>query len=108
MRTISAIFLGFPLSFLAACGGTEPPPNVPPAATGAPTTGPPATTAPRPATPEKPAVSSACPGKVDTHDGLQEVTDEALLKQALGEPGKGSLCTGKVFQAVKPVTVYRV
>jgi hypothetical protein len=40
--------------------------------------------------------------------GLEEVHDEALLMRALGEPGNGKLCTGKVFAAAKPVSVYRV
>lgn len=55
-----------------------------------------------------PASSSACPGKVEAGDGLREVEDATLLQQALGAPGKGSLCTGKVFEATRPMTVYRV
>jgi hypothetical protein len=62
-----------------------------------------------PATPPQPAAPpAACPGKVEPADGLKEIDDPSLLKQALGDPGKGSLCTGKTFEAVKPVTVYRV
>jgi len=61
-----------------------------------------ATPAPRP--PE----GAACPGKIETADGLQEAQDPALLQKALGAPGKGQLCAGKVYTTVKPVTVYRV
>lgn len=37
-----------------------------------------------------------------------EVKDKDLLHSVLGDPGKGMLCKGKVFVAVKPVVVYRV
>jgi hypothetical protein len=97
MRLLSPVLPALSVLFLVACGGAAPPPVTPPGPTAAP-----AQTAP------PPVVSSACPGKVEVADGLQEVSDGTLLEQALGAPGKGSLCTGKVFQVVKPVTVYRV
>ena len=40
--------------------------------------------------------------------GLAETSDAALLASAIGEPGKGALCMGKVFVVDKPVRVYRV
>lgn len=97
MRLLTPLRLALSLSLLTACA-EPPPPATPPQP-------PPAVVTPPPATP---SVGSACPGKIEVQDGLKEVSDEALLKQALGEPGKGSLCTGKVYEAVKPVTVYRV
>lgn len=52
---------------------------------------------------------AACVGSVTTPpEGLAEVDDPTLLQAALGETGKGKLCTGKTFVAEKPVTVYRV
>ena len=62
---------------------------------------------PRPALPLQPP-SAACVGYVQEQEGLREVPDPELLRQALGFPGKGSLCTARVFEAVRPVTVYRV
>ena len=51
----------------------------------------------------------ACVGKVETPpQGLVEINDIALLQQTLGASSQGKLCTGKVFQAEEPVTVYRV
>jgi hypothetical protein len=47
-------------------------------------------------------------GKVEAPEGLEEVEDRALLAQALGEPGKGGLCTGKVFEVVQSLSVFRV
>lgn len=82
------------LPLLAACVNTaaEPPPRAVVA-----------THEPAPA-PEP----AACPGKIEAQDGLAAVSDEPLYKQAVGEPTKGSLCTGQVFEAQKPVKVYRV
>lgn len=55
------------------------------------------------------AFAQACVGDVIAPPaGMKETTDEALLASALGAPGKGALCKGKVFVAEKPVTVYRV
>ena len=72
---------------------------------------------PEPATP-KPTLESPAPAAIDgvacvgeiepVPEGLREVSDEALLKSALGASGKGQLCTGRVYEATKPVTVYRV
>ena len=90
MRWLSPPVLLLPL--LVACGGAEPPLK-------APVGGPEAPVAAAPA---------ACPGKIEAQDGLTAVSDDALYKQALGEPTKGSLCTGQVFEAQKPVKVYRV
>src|SRR5262249_4595951 len=88
------------------------PANPPPAAT----TPPPAATNPPPAptaAPESPAPPPvdgvACTGKIDPPpEGTKEVKDEALLKQALDATGKGKLCTGRVFEATRPVKIYRV
>ncbi len=56
-----------------------------------------------------PAFAQVCTGQViSTPDGMHEVQDESLLKAALGEPGKGSLCTAKVFEVDKPVRLFRV
>lgn len=82
MRLFSLAFA----STLIACSSTAPPP--PPASA--------------------PAPANACAGAVEVVDGLREVDDGALLQQALGAPGKGNLCTGKVLEATKAVTVYRV
>ncbi|WP_338845398.1 hypothetical protein V8J88_16935 [Massilia sp. W12] len=50
-----------------------------------------------------------CVGDVITPPaGMVPATDDALLASAIGAPGKGALCKGKVFVAEKPVTVYRV
>jgi hypothetical protein len=105
------------LSVFVACGGaSQPPPTNPtPTATlsatpsAAPSATPSATptAAPSPS-PSTPPGSTACVGKVETPEGLKEVDDPELLKQALGEPGKGGLCMGKVFEAIRPVTVFRV
>ena len=51
----------------------------------------------------------ACTGRVASPpEGLIEANDKALLQQALGASGAGKLCDGKVFQTIRPVTVYRV
>jgi hypothetical protein len=72
---------------------------------------------PQPVTPqpvvESPTPASmdgaACVGKIaPVPDGLKEVTDETLLQSSMGLSGKGQLCTGRVYEATKPVTVYRV
>jgi len=39
---------------------------------------------------------------------LESYLGQALLKKSLGARTEGKLCTGKVFLAEKPVTVYRV
>ena len=55
------------------------------------------------------AHAQSCVGEVvKPPEGLREVQDDALLASALGQPGKGALCKGKVFQADQPVTLYRV
>ena len=55
------------------------------------------------------AQADGCVGHVITPPaGLVEVQDQALLTEALGKPAEGKLCTGKVFVATQPVTVYLV
>lgn len=52
---------------------------------------------------------STCVGTVMTPPaGLVEADDTGLLQTAQGGSGQGKLCTGKVFIAEQPVTVYRV
>jgi len=79
-----AFLLAVCLQTLAACRGETPAPVAPP----------------QPVAP--------CSGTVEAHDGLAAIEDPALLKQALGEPGKGDLCTGKAFAVTRPLKVYRV
>ncbi len=51
----------------------------------------------------------ACVGQIDSlPPGMTAILDDALLQQALGASGAGELCTGQVFVAQQPVTVYRV
>ena len=55
------------------------------------------------------AYANDCVGEViNPPAGLVAAQDDALLASAIGAPGKGALCKGKVFVAEKPVTVYRV
>ncbi|MGR9014875.1 MAG: hypothetical protein ACU83U_14665, partial [Gammaproteobacteria bacterium] len=65
-----------------------------------------------PQTPEPSSASlsgTACVGTViNPPTGLSETQDPALLQTAEGAPGQGKLCTGKVYIAEEPVTVYRV
>src|SRR5262245_39014870 len=106
------------LAAFAACGGTpqptpaNPEPTALPSATpsAAPSATPSATpsAAPSSSPSTPPPATPSCVGKVEAPQGLKEVDDPELLKQALGEPGKGGLCMGKVFEAVRPVTVFRV
>ncbi|WCN07768.1 hypothetical protein [Marinomonas mediterranea] len=48
-------------------------------------------------------IENVCIGTTDLPDSLspyfEEVQDEALLTQTLGQPEKGMLCQGKVYQA---------
>lgn len=51
----------------------------------------------------------ACAGGIiQPPEGLIETNDNKLLQDAKDNPGNGKLCQGKVFEAKKPVTVYRV
>mgnify|MGYP000141189616 CR=1 FL=1 len=51
----------------------------------------------------------ACVGTImAVPDGLRPVQDAQLLAEASGEDGQGKLCEGRVFEAEKPITVYRV
>lgn len=59
------------------------------------------------------AAATPCPGNTELPEVLagkfDVVEDETLLNQSLGDPGKGRLCQGKVYQAKagKHITVYR-
>lgn len=56
-----------------------------------------------------PAAANTCVGTVAAvPGGLRPIDDDALLQAAAGAPGMGKLCSGKVFVAEQPVTVYRV
>jgi hypothetical protein len=50
----------------------------------------------------------ACVGAVEVVEGLHEVSDPALVQQALGAPGKGQLCEAKAFEVTRPLPVFRV
>lgn len=55
------------------------------------------------------AHADGCVGTViKPPEGMVPATDDALLASAIGAPGKGALCSGKVFEAKKAVKVYRV
>jgi hypothetical protein len=41
-------------------------------------------------------------------EGATAVDDPALLARAIGAEGAGKLCAGAVFEAARPITVYRV
>ncbi len=41
-------------------------------------------------------------------DGLKVSQNTDLLESALGAKGKGMLCQGQVYEALEPITVYRV
>ena len=60
-----------------------------------------------------PESAGECAGQVNTPPvGLVEVSDDALLMQAVKPSAEGGLCTGKVFQVSPalstPIKVYRV
>lgn len=38
---------------------------------------------------------------------LNPIEDQQLLQNALGEPGKGGLCQGKVYEVTEAFTIYR-
>ncbi len=51
----------------------------------------------------------ACIGTImAVPEGLKPAYDAELLAQASGKDGEGKLCEGRVFEAEKPITVYRV
>ncbi|MBT6274005.1 MAG: hypothetical protein HOI95_07720 [Chromatiales bacterium] len=53
--------------------------------------------------------ASVCVGGIERPPrGLVGITDSALLDAAVGQPGKGGLCKGRVYEARQEVTVYRV
>jgi hypothetical protein len=50
-----------------------------------------------------------CVGRVATPSfAAQEVSDDALLAEALGASGKGGVCAGKVFIVQEELRVYRI
>ena len=55
------------------------------------------------------APADACVGSVSPPPaGLEPADDPTLLQSALGAPGDGKLCIGRVFVATAPVPVYRL
>ncbi len=84
---------------IAACGGAPKPK----------TTMPPVPVTPAVKAAPAPVDGVACVGDIDAPpDGVKEVDDAPLLAQAMDATGKGKLCTGRVYEVVKPVTVYRL
>jgi len=49
-----------------------------------------------------------CDGQIVAPAGWREVSDDALLKMALGATDKGGICAGKVFELTQATRVYRV
>lgn len=55
------------------------------------------------------ASAIACVGSVGAApDGARVVTDAELLARAVGAPEAGKLCAGAVYEAVRPIALYRV
>jgi hypothetical protein len=105
MRTPIALLSSLPF-LLLACGGAASPPQVPespPVATTAAPTAAPLAVAPPPSSKS----TTTCAGPVATPPPGLVKADEPAPTWSIGEPGKGSLCEGKVFVAQGPVTVYR-
>ncbi len=95
-------------SSIAACTTTA---TVPPATAPESTAEPVATAAPAGTeAPHSPApdAGAACAGHVDSPPPGLVALEEEPPSFAIGQPGKGALCEGKVFTAKAPVTVYRV
>lgn len=102
MRLLAALFTA---TLLAACATTATtPPETPAQPAPSASTAEPAASAPA-GTSEPPI---ACAGDVDTPPAGLVPADEAAPSFAIGTPGKGALCRGKVFTVKEPVTVYRV
>lgn len=95
-------FISLLACLLAACGGS------------AAVVTQPVTPSDKPSVETKPSVSGpvdgiACVGTFDrTHEGMKEVTDEALATSAIDATGKGKMCMARVFEATTPIKVYRV
>lgn len=65
------------------------------------------------ATPEAPPPTqeqkgAACVGQIDMPPAELEASADPPPSFAIGAPGKGALCEGKVFTVKAPVTVYRL
>ncbi|WPB59296.1 hypothetical protein [Xylophilus sp. GOD-11R] len=55
------------------------------------------------------AASQDCVGDIEEPPiGMVAASDESLLTEAIGLPGNGALCKGRVFVVDKPVRVFRV
>ncbi|MBK9259670.1 MAG: hypothetical protein IPM54_07490 [Polyangiaceae bacterium] len=102
MHKLWTLFVPFTLSFIG-CGGAAvvaPPPADVPTEAGDKTTSLPAV---------GPTDGVACVGTIDAlPDGAKEVTDEPFAQAAIDATGKGKLCMARVFEALKPLKVYRV
>src|SRR5262245_26521621 len=95
MRLLPATLV---LSLLAACTAHPPPETAP---------RPPASAAAPPPPPAAAAPAASCEGKVESPPPGLEPVNEPPPSFAIGAPGKGALCEGKVFTVKQPVTVYR-
>ena len=99
-RVRGSVLCGLVAVVVAGCGGAREARH--PAAVVAPTPTP--TPTPTPAA----TAGAACVGSIEAPAGMTAVDDAALLAQAVGAPGQGKLCTGRVYQVTAPTTVYRV
>ncbi len=100
----------FASSAIVACTTTAVPPATPPpsgAAEPIATAAPTASEGPHLPPTEAPS-GAACAGPVDAPPPGLAPVDEPAPGFAIGQPGKGALCEGKVLTAKSPVTVYRV
>lgn len=116
MRILAAFFSA---ALLAACttAATSPPDTAPQPTVTASATPPPVTTA-EPVATAQPSATAAptttppqgatCAGKVDSPPAGLTPVEEPAPSFAIGAPGKGALCEGKVFTVKQPITVYRV
>jgi hypothetical protein len=101
MQKLRILISSFAWCFIACGGGATvtPPPSTPDSET--------ATETALPAV--GPIDGVACVGTFDPlPEGVKEIADEALAKEAVDVTGKGKLCTARVFEVVTPVKVYRV
>jgi len=106
------------ISLLAACVETAVPPatpapeaSAPPPASAAPTASAAQATSAAPSATQQastPPAPTSCVGHVDPPPAGLAASNDPPPGFAIGAPGKGALCEGKVFTAKEPVTVYRV